>query len=205
MTPTATTTIQIRASGTIASEPEISGVIEVIAIQESRMAGRSRMEIDDLQQEIRLACVKALDKFDPTRIGPSPYAFLKRCAKNHLYNLNRGTYVPNNPPCTRCPLWDKVGKKCSVDEEGCDKIVEYRKNMEAKAAIKHPDHLGSYDTVDASNGAVDAFILDSSIRDTLPQSLIQDYNLMLQDRANEVSSRNRSRIRKLVRTLIEDG
>jgi len=200
-----TATIAIRASGTLASEPEISGVIEVIAIQESRMAGRSHMEIDDLQQEIRLACVKALAKFDPTRIGPSPYAFLKRCAQNHLYNLNRGTYVPNNPPCARCPLWDKLNKTCTINEEGCDKIVEYRKNMEAKAAIKHPDHLGDHDTIDGTNGAIDAFILDSSIRDVLPSNLIPDYNLMVSGRADEISARNRTRIRKLVRAMLEDA
>lgn len=169
------------------------------------MAARSHMDIEDLQQEVRLACIRALAKFDPTRIGPSPYAFLKRCARNHLFNLNRGTFVPNNPPCTRCPLWDKHNKLCTINEEGCDKILEYRKNMEAKAAIKYPDQLGSYDTIDRTNGNIEAFLLDHSIRETLPPNLIKDYNLMLQGRTSEISSRNRSRIRKLVKTLIEDG
>lgn len=197
--------ITVRASGTLAFEPEISGVIEVIAIQESRLAGRSHMEIDDLQQEIRLACIKALHKFDPSRIGPSPYAFLKRCAKNHIYNLNRGTYVPNNPPCVRCPLWDRQNKICSINEEGCTKIADYRSNMESKAAIKHPDHLGDYDTTDVDNNCIEAFILDHSIRETLPKNLIDDYNLMLSGRSSEISPRNRSKIRKMVKAMLEDA
>lgn len=199
------TTLTIRASGTLATEPEISGVIEVIAIQESRMASRSRMEIDDLQQEIRLACVKALNKFDPSRIGPSPYAFLRRCAKNHLFNLNRGTFVPNNPPCVRCSLWDSGNRTCSVAEEGCTKIVEYRKNMAAKAALKFPEHLGYYDALESRSSSVDAFILDSSIRQTLPSGLHGDYDKMLSGRTNEVGNKNRLLIRKIVRDLIDDG
>jgi hypothetical protein len=176
----------------------ILAVIDVIAIQESHMAARSHMEVEDLQQEIRFACIKALTKFDPTRIGPSPYAFLKRCAKNHLYNLNRGTYVPNNPPCVRCPLW--IDKTCSINEEGCDKIVKYRQSMDAKATIKHPDNLGDYDKSVFSQN--EAFVLDSSIRDMLPSGLINDYNLMVA--GVSINSKNRSRIRKLVKDMLND-
>lgn len=199
------TQMTIRASGTLASQPDISAVIEAIAVHESKIAARSHMSVSDLQQEIRLACVKALSKFDPTRIGPSPYAFLKRCAKNHVFNLNRGTFVPNNPPCTRCHLWDKENKTCTIDELGCDKIVDYRKNMRAKAAIKYPDHLGHYDTVDKNNSDIDAFILDSSIRDILPSNLVPDYNLMTSGRSQDVSSRNKVKIRKIIKDLIQDG
>ncbi len=197
------TTVTIRASGTLATDPEVSGVIEVIAIQESRMAGRSHMEIDDLQQEIRLACIKALKNYDPTRIGPSPYAFLRRCAKNHLFNLNRGTFVPNNPPCVRCSLWGKVGRTCSIAEEGCDKIVNYRGNMAAKAALKFPDHLGYFDALESRQSNLGVFILDSSIRDMLPSGLHVDYDKMLVGRTNEVGNKNRLLIRKTVKEIID--
>lgn len=195
----------VMVSGVLAYTPEVSGVIEQIAYKEARIAARSRIEQDDLKQEIRMACIKALTQFDATRIGPSPYAFLVRCAKNHLYNLSRGTFVPNNPPCTRCPLWDKKTRTCSVKEVGCDKIVEYRKSMSAKASIKHADNLGDYETIDSvHSGDVDALVLYTSIKDKLPVDMLLDFEKMIDGRIKEVSSKRRGQIRKIVREFLDD-
>jgi DNA-directed RNA polymerase specialized sigma24 family protein len=194
----------VQASGMLTYTPEISGVIESIAARESNVAARSRIERDDLRQEIRMACIKALSQYDPTRIGPSPFAFLQRCAKNHRYNLSRGTFVPNNPPCVRCPLWSRETRSCSVNEVDCTKIVDYRRNMTAKVSIKHAENLGSHETTDSSDSN-QAFALKQSIIDTLPQHLITDFQKMASGLAHEVSSKNKAAIRKFVRSMIQDG
>ena len=195
----------LSVSGVLSYTPEVSGVIESIAFKESRLAARSRMERDDLRQEIRMACIRALVQFDASRIGPSPYIFLLRCAQNHVYNLNRGTLVPNNPPCTRCPLWDKKNKLCTINEIGCDKIVEYRKNMQTKASIKHADNLGDQDTATLFHqGNQDAIALYTSIKDVMPKSLLPDLEKILSGRIKEVSAKKKAQIRKIVRDLLED-
>lgn len=192
-------------SGVLAYTPEVSGVIENIANKEAKIAARSRIERDDLRQEIRMACIKALGQFDASRIGPSPFAFLLRCAKNHLYNLSRGTLVPNNPPCTRCPCWDKAKKICTKNDSGCEKMDGYQKSMQAKAAIKHPDNLGDYESIDiVRSGDVEAYELYSSIQDRLPSHLLEDFNKMINGQLKELTSKRRAQIRKIIRELLDN-
>jgi hypothetical protein len=152
-----------------------------------------------------MTCIDAMQKYDQDRIGPSPYKFLQVSVKNHLYNMRRGAFVPNNPPCVRCEYWDRVNKRCVIDEEGCDKIVRYRKGMSVRAALRKPATLEGEITDYRRGLDVEAFILDESIRTILPSSLIPAYERMIGGDAVSVNPRMKSRIRKAVRELISDG
>ena len=185
---------------------KVSGLIESIIFTEGKKHPHIGFEFDDIAQEIRLICIKALSSFDPTRIGPSAFKYLQTCTHNHLYNMNRGTFVPNNPPCARCPLWDKLNRKCEENEEGCDKILQYRKRMANKAALKNPtnnieDNFNDFKT----HSDIDSFILDHSIRQKLPSYLLIDYYKMLAGSSDKVSLRHKSQIRKIVKKLMQDG
>lgn len=184
---------------------QVSGIIEVIVRQESHRLHHHVPDKPDLEQEIRLACIKAMPLYDPARIGPSPFKFLQTCVRNHMYNLSRGKYVPNNPPCTRCPLWDKKARKCIIDEIKCQKILVYRQHMATKAALHKPDNV-EYDKLDNKQGSCidDSFLLDASIRDILPQSLLKDYEKLLNGQESEVSAKHRAQIRKIVRNILKD-
>lgn len=184
---------------------QVSGIIESLVYTEIHRYPHNGIENEDLAQEIRMECIKALDKYDPTRIGPSPYKFLQTCVKNRLYNMQRGTYLPNNPPCVRCEFWDKAQKVCKINEEGCDAIIKYRNNMATKAAIKHPALIET-DMIDVKRDeTVECIILDESIRQKLPAHLIPDYNLMLNGLSAEVSDRNKKAIRTIVKKLLIDA
>lgn len=115
-----------------------SGIIEQVVQSKLRTNRIPDLSPDDLAQEIRIKCTYAMAKFDPARIGPSPYQYLSTVASNHIYNLKRGTWVPNNPPCLRCDFWDREHKVCSIAELNCAKIVRYRNNMRIKAALRGP-------------------------------------------------------------------
>lgn len=198
------------SSGTLNYSPAVSGMIEYLVYSEGHRLHNPGMDFLDVAQEIRMACLKAMHRFDPSRIAhnnpnPFPLQFFRRCVRNHFYNMNRGTYLPNNPPCTRCPLWDKAKKVCVIDEKDCDKIVEYRKKMATKAAIRQPAHLEG-DFIDGRMGMdINALILDSSIRSILPKTLINDYDKMLSGDSKAVPSKNKTKIRKIVRELLNDG
>jgi len=183
---------------------QVSGIIESIVYQESRRSYRFSTEKQDLEQEIRLACIKALNLYDPDRIGPSPFKFLQTCVKNHMYNLSRGKYVPNNPPCTRCPLWDKSTRSCMINEEGCQPILIYRQHMATKVAIYKPENVG-YEVLDNRKGSDsdEAFMLDASIRDILPKHLMPEYDKMISGKTDSVTHKNRAAIRKFVRELLK--
>jgi hypothetical protein len=192
----------IAASG-ISTYEDYADVVERLIRTEGRSFLFPGLGQDDIAQEIRMECVRVMTKFDASRIGPSPYRYLKQCVRNFLFNMRRGIYVPNNPPCVRCPYWSKLGKTCLIDEVGCQKIVDYRRNMQKRAAIHNPGTLDS-EVLDYSVGAnLDAIVLDESIRGILPESLISDYKLMLVGRSSEVSLKNKRAIRQIVQELLD--
>lgn len=184
---------------------QVSGIIEVLVHKETRRLSRFAPDKPDLEQEVRLACIKACQLYDPNRIGPSPYQFLKTCVRNHLYNLSRGKYVPNNPPCSRCPLWDRANKVCIIKEEGCEKIKVYREHMATKAALHKPDNSG-HEVLDARQGSDtdESFMLDASIREVLPPHLVEPYQRMIDGYSSEVPAKIKAQVRKIVRNLLKE-
>ena len=171
--------MQAAVSGTILYK-EYSEVVESLVRTEAKTFLFPGLDYDDIAQEIRVECIRVMSKFDSARIGPSPYKYLKQCIKNFLYNKRRGIYVPNNPPCVRCPYWSKSKKTCLIDEMGCQKIIDYRNNMAKKAAIFNPAALES-EILDGENGdELDALALNESIKEILPSNLLQSYKDMLE-------------------------
>lgn len=182
---------------------DYADVVERLIRTEGRSFLFPGLDQDDIAQEIRVECVRVMNKFDASRIGPSPYQYLKQCVKNFLFNMRRGIYVPNNPPCIRCPYWSKYNKICLIDEVGCQKIVDYRRNMSRRAAIHNPGTLDAEvldHSVDASLGAI---VLDESIRDVLPNCLVSDYIKMSDGFSSEVSAKNKRAIRSIVQELLD--
>lgn len=183
-----------------------SGTIESVVAMELRRTIKFDGDRDDLAQEIRMAAIKALPRFDASRIGDSAFKFLQRCARNHLFNMNRGVHVPNNPPCNRCPLWDKQNSTCKIDEVGCDAIKKYRANMAAKASLRAPDRLpdNRESMGSTANPDIAVFELDDSIRNALPFELIPAYELMANGRADLVESSVKVKVRKIVRKVLAE-
>lgn len=195
------------ASGVMAQETpsyaDVSDVIEALVHKEGRRYPIPGMDFEDIAQEIRLECIRVLQFYDASRIGPSPYKYLQTCVRNFLYNQRRGIWVPNNPPCVRCPLWDRLNKTCTVDEVGCEKIVQYRQNMATKAALKQPNSL-EFDLMDDQyEQEVDAMVLDQSIRNALPDTLIGYYEKMLV--GEKIPPRAKRQIREIAMGVINNA
>lgn len=181
----------------------VSGIIESIIHIEIRRPYVFDGDHDDLKQEMRMAAIRAMEKYDASRIGPSPYKFFQQCVRNHLYNLHRGIHVPNNPPCVRCEFWDSVNKTCKIDEVGCDAILKYRDSMKLKQAIRNPGQLPEFDlTTPSGDEQIAAFLLNQSIQSILPPELLNDYNLLVS--GHFVESRKKIKIRKIIRQFLED-
>ena len=180
----------------------VSGVIEAVINQELRQPLANNDDPDDVRQEMRLAAIRAMPKFDPTKIGPSPFRFFQQCIRNHIYNLHRGVHVPNNPPCARCELWDSTNKICKIDEVGCEAIVKYRKNMQTKAAIRRPEHLPEFH-LSRNENSQNRFLLHESLQQIMPDNLLYSYNMMASGLSKQVDSKSRSKIRKIVREYLD--
>lgn len=182
---------------------DVSDVIEALVHIEGRKSPIPGMDFEDTAQEIRLECVRVLQFYDSSRIGPSPYKYLQICVRNFLFNQRRGIWVPNNPPCVRCPLWDRVRKTCTIDEVDCDKIVQYRANMATKAALRQPASLEIDVSDNIHEQELDALVLDQSIRSALPDSLIEYYDKMLG--GEKIPPRIKRQIRLVATEVINDA
>lgn len=192
----------IIASGTI-DYTSIYDIVEILVNTEGRKYPIPGLDHDDIAQEIRLECFRVLPSYDASRIGPSPYKYLQTCVRNFLYNMRRGIWVPNNPPCARCPLWDKTRRTCAIEEIGCEKIVKYRENMAAKANLRAPSSIED-DVVDQiQDDKIDASLLDQSIRDALPDNLIIFYNQMIN--GEQITVRAKKQIRLIVIDVINNA
>jgi hypothetical protein len=199
----------ISASGTLSYE-NIAGIVEALVYTKGRNVIIPGLGQSDIAQEIRMECFRAIGSFDAKRIGPSPYKYLERCIHNYLYNMRRGIYVPNNPPCVRCPFWDKASKSCTIEEMDpddrtvpCKKITSYRKNMSTKASIKHPTPL-SVEIIDPSSVRdVDSIDLHESIRDVLPSHLFKFYEKMINGK--DIPYSEKKKIRDLITEMLSDA
>lgn len=187
----------------VLSYVDVSDIVEALVYKEGRQHPIPGMDFEDTAQEIRMECVRVLQFYDSTRIGPHPYKYLQTCVRNFLYNQRRGIWVPNNPPCVRCPLWDKMTKTCTIDEVDCDKIVRYRQNMKVKSDIKNPGSL-EFDVMDNQHEQEkDALILDQSIRAALPDDLLSDYERLV--RGEKISARIKKQIREIATEVINNA
>lgn len=195
--------LQVAASGVTPTYTDISDIVEALVHTDGRRYPIPGMDHEDVAQEIRLECLRVLEFFDPTRIGPSPYKYLQTCVRNFLYNMRRGIWVPNNPPCVRCPLWNRIAKTCTIEEIGCEKIVQYRESMATKADLKQPTSLDVEVLDDRAEQEIDATMLDQSIRSALPKNLITHYERLIAGQA--VPARIKKQIREIVTAVINDA
>lgn len=187
----------------------VSGVIERVVLSRVYRTQIPDIPPEDLAQEIRLKCFLAIDRFDASRIGPNPFNYFATVADNHIYNLRRGTWVPNNPPCLRCPCWDKENKTCIINEEGCEKIVKYRQNMRIRATLRSPAVQPESEEYNSEYFAgsryveddIDAFVLDEHIRRRLPTSLLKYYSILVS--GQEVPHPIKRRIRRCVKEILK--
>lgn len=182
---------------------ECNDVIEALVYTEGRRYPIPGYEHEDIAQEIRMECLRVLPFFDSSRIGPSPFKYLQTCVRNFLYNMRRGIWVPNNPPCVRCPLWDRIRRTCTIDEIGCEKIVHYRENMASKADLRRPATLEHEILDNYQDDVIDAKILDQSIRDSLPHTFLPFYDKMLV--GEKIPAKMKREIRAIVLSIINNA
>lgn len=165
--------------------PSISGVIERIVyyfinVKQTKIPD---MDNDDIRQEIRIKCIHALQPnvFDSSKSSKTPYAYLRCVIHNFLYNLKRGTWTPNNPPCVRCDCWDRELRKCKIDEDGCKKMEKYRMMMKTKADLRTPIGFDEYYLNGQSTfGSIEEIELDELITTKLPKEYCTYYQMLKQ-------------------------
>jgi hypothetical protein len=160
---------------------DASTLVETIVSIKKKKYQFPGVDPEDTAQDIRIICWEALSRFDPSKMGKSVFHFVARCVDNRLYNQFRGVYLDNNPPCLRCPEYDRATKTCKIDEVGCDRIVSYRERMARRRAIAAP---ASYSNLESdSDNANDTHVPDSLITGSLTgvSDLVDEFRALVSD------------------------
>jgi hypothetical protein len=140
------------------------------------------MDAQDIAQEIRIKCLESLasNQYEPGKTGGTPYSFLYRCIHNHLYNIRRGVWTVNNPPCVRCEYWSRKQRSCiSVGgEDICNKMQKYRSIMSVKASLRTPVGFDKHCTDGRSVefSSIEEYELHDLIINRLPLHLHSEYD-----------------------------
>lgn len=72
--------------------------IERLVSMKSGLYSIPNYDRDDIAQEIRMMCLRALEKYDPSKNHSTPFNYLARCVDNRLRNLLRdnGSTISKN-------------------------------------------------------------------------------------------------------------
>jgi len=190
-------------------------MVETIVSMKQKKYNYPGVDPEDLAQDIRLLCFEAIEeKYDPSKVGKSVFHFVARHVDNRLYNKFRGVYLDNNPPCLRCPEYNKKEKSCNIDEVGCSRIVQYRDRMARRRAIDAPlsyhsrpqddendDFLNNESlSVGSLTGVLD---LDETLRASIDPDLLDAYTLMSNGSSDQVPAHIRQKVQDSVREILK--
>jgi hypothetical protein len=162
---------------------------------------------DDIAQEIRIICFKALDHFDVSRVKPDKWKnFFGRCVDNGLKNLKRDNYIRYSPPCKGdCGLIHADERTQANIGIVCKRWMKFKDNLKRKIRVLHPIHIDIVgDSVKDvnTNNEVDTRDLQDYLISKMPEELKVPLMKMVDGRSKEVSRKNKQKVRECVDRIL---
>jgi DNA-directed RNA polymerase specialized sigma24 family protein len=139
---------------------------------------------DDIAQEIRMVCVKAIDKWDASKNNSTPFHFLARCADNRLRNLVRDNAAT-------------LPKSKKDDKKAQERVAKKRALYSALSvgADIPEDSLGDYaEDHDASD-------LKESVEHNLPDDVRPSFQLLIKSGPPAIPKTHLRTIKRVIRDL----
>jgi len=96
-------------------------------------------ETEDIAQEIRIICVKALPKFNADRASDvkGVVNYFGTCVDNRLRNVKRDNYIRFTPPFPKETI-RQVKENPEQNPELYNKLVKFDQKLVSQKKIKHP-------------------------------------------------------------------
>lgn len=190
------------------SYKDIEPIVEYLVKTKSRTYSFDCYTDEDIGQEIRIICFRALDHFDITRVKEDKWQnFFGRCVDNGLKNLKRDNYLRTSPPCKGdCGFLH--GDQYMNNELGrmCKKWLKFRSNLQRKIKVKHPIPIQVIgDNVKDSNQEkeIESRDLEKYVLESIPEELRDYLKLMIDGRGKDVPRKEKKRIQALVKRVLD--
>jgi hypothetical protein len=188
------------------SYDDISDIVEYLVKVKSHTYTFDCYTEDDIGQEIRLICLRALDHFDMSRVNEEKLVnFFGRCVDNALKNLKRDNYIRVTPPCNGdCKL---LHSESDDLQQVCKRWLNFKQNLQRKISVKHPINIETVgDNVrDFSvDDEVEVEDLKIYLMNRVDISLKSALSTMLYGNPDEVPLRERRLLQVFITELLQD-
>lgn len=188
------------------SYKDIEKIVEYLVRTKSRIYSFDCYTNEDIGQEIRIICFRALEHFDITRVKEDKWQnFFGRCVDNGLKNLKRDNYLRTSPSCKGdCGF---LHGDQYINELGrvCKKWLKFRKNLQRKIKVKHPIPIAIIgDNVKDGNQEreIETRDLEKYVLESIPVDLRGHLRLMLDGHNKRVPRKEKKRIQELVKRIL---
>jgi DNA-directed RNA polymerase specialized sigma24 family protein len=171
-------------SGVAISYLSLESDIERLVSMKASMYNIPGFERDDVAQEIRMTCVKALAKYDTSKNHSTPFHFLARCVDNRLRNLIRDNAA--------------TLPKSKQGDERSEKRIAAKRLLHGALSVGFdvPEDLLSSSDFTLEMSAID---FKSSIEELLPDDLLQSFQILLKNGAPSIPKGHLKLIKKIIR------
>lgn len=164
---------------------------------------------DDIAQEIRIICFKALDKLDLDRVKDGKLQnFFGRCVDNGLKNLKRDNYIRTSSPHKKKFERLDDNDKSAEAEEVREKYGRHQKRIKRRLAIKHAisiDGLGDLINNDRFAREMEYKDLERYLLEKASDDILVPLKLILSGRNGEVSRKEKRRVQQFVKKTLDQA
>lgn len=202
------TTIEKTTSEEISYE-DIEDIVEYLVKVKSRFYSFDVYTEDDIAQEIRIICFKALEKFDPERVGGREKwcNFFGCCVDNGLKNLKRDNYVRASFPY-RKKLEALEDDDTSEEAKKIRRLWDkFQENIKSKLGIIHAKSINVIGTDKVPNDRFEQEMeyrdLERHLLEKADDAILEPLVLILSGRGKEVSKSDKRKVHVFVRRVMD--
>lgn len=187
---------------------DITHIVEYLVRTKSRNYTFDCWTEDDIAQEIRIICFKALAHFDVSRVKEDKWQnFFGRCVDNGLKNLKRDNYIRPTPACKGdCGLLHGEKEDEQLLGKVCKKYLRHQNNTRRKIKILHPvpiDVIGENIKDSAMEKALEIKDLERFLLEKIPEKFKEPLVKMLNGLDKEVSKKDKQKVREYVNKILD--
>jgi hypothetical protein len=186
---------------------DIEDIVEYLVSTKSHSFSFDVYGADDIGQEIRIICFKALQHFDTARIEKERWTnFFGRCVDNGLKNLKRDNYIRPATPCPpECSFLH--GEEYLTDQiDGvCKRWLGQKEKIQKRISVIHPVNIESIGDI-IRDGKEDKEAVYRDLKNYLLEKLAPElhgpFNEMLEGRGSKLTLNQRRKVQKAVKGLL---
>lgn len=192
------------------SYTDIERIVEYLVSTKSNSFSFDVYGPEDIGQEIRIICLRALQHFDTEKVQPDRWAnFFGRCVDNALKNLKRDNYIRPSTPCKDdCSALHGEEYLTSDIDGVCKRWLKHRQNIQRRIGIMHPVNIEAIGDV-IKDSKMDQDIqfrdLTNYILEKLPDELHEPFEEMLNGRGSKLTLNQRRKVQKAVKALLKNN